>query len=228
MRDDTFVQAERWKRDLTIQQAYWLRERLDQCRSEDERDAVIQEQAEAAGLPVYKVRDMARWTEYLRKQDLIDAFARESIAASEWLERLTAGHLEALKDIKDQKTFRLPTSRERAAILVEAYHANWGVHELKAALVERNLLPVPKGMPIKPMPAGTLTIGQILVAMGQEMIRSGYDANADLLHMDLCRPHVVFNLLWRIQATYGKIYPQRMFTARPAEQTAPGMGKEAR
>ena len=223
MKDDTFVQAERWKRDLTIQQAYWLREKLDQCRSEDERDAVMRSVAEASGLSEYKVRDMARWTEHLRREDLVNAFAEHGIAAAEWLERLTAGHLDALKDVRDQKSFRLPTSRERAAILVEAYHANWSLTDLKGALVERGLLPKPKGMPLRPLPPGTLTLGQLLVQIGQEMQRSGYDDRTDLLHTDLTKPQPIYKLLWLIQERYGRVYPDRFFTAR---RTKPDNGDE--
>jgi hypothetical protein len=214
MMDDTFVQAERWKRDLTIQQAYWLREKLDRCRSENERDGVLEAAAAASGLSLYKIRDMARWTEHLRRDDLVGAFAEAGIAGAEWLERITASHLDVLKDVRDQKTFRLPTSQERAAILVEAYHANWSVDDMKAELIERGLLPAPKGMPSRPLAPGTLTLGQLLVQIGQEMQRSGHDDPAAKLYLDLTQPQPIHKLLWLIQERYGRLHPTRMITVK--------------
>lgn len=209
---ERYVSSNRWRRELSIQQAYLLRDKLNKARTDEEREAVLLDWAEAAGRDVDALRAEARWTDAIKEKDLRDAFAAEGIKDELWQARLGTGHIKAVAPAKEQNTKRALTSEEKAAILVEAYHANWKVAELTKALQDRGLKGKRPGM--KSDPTKNLTACTLLTVMAQDLQKRGIDIDLGLLPEKWGEPSKVSAILWKLSSRFNQLYPNAEYAPK--------------
>lgn len=143
---ERIVKATRFIRELTIDRAYTLKDELASYRSPDERDAALKDIAAESGRDVGALRDDLAWVYAIQEDDLRGAFAAQQIPDHEWQKRIGVTHLRRIGKAypQDEEFMRSPTSKERAAMVLECFHANWTVKELETTLVDRGLRKSPK------------------------------------------------------------------------------------
>lgn len=193
-------------RAFGVERAYTLRVHLDKARSHAEREAIIEHYAEITGRSRWQLEQEARWTEGFRLQDLHDAFAAEGIGDREWLERLDERHLALIGEAREGH--RVLTSKEKARLAVECYHANWAVSELRQDLVARGYVKAPPGMPTAP--TKKLMMSRYLIQMGEQLQRKGVDFEVDSIPGIWDRLRPAHEVLWLIMDRLRRLYPREM------------------
>lgn len=218
---ERFVKATRFIRELTIGRAYTLREELDACKTQEERDAILLDWGEEAGKDSGALKDDLTWTGAIKQDDLHGAFIAERIEDHEWQKRIGVSHLRRIGKAYDIKTGDIPTSEERCALVLECYHANWSVKELETELVRRGLRKPPKPR-MKTLPSKTTsTADALLIALGEHLQRQGIDFDLTLKPGAFTQARAVSKTLRRLADTFDQLYPGLTFMleeAKPGDQ----------
>lgn len=215
-RGDWQVTATRMDRRIQILRAYDLASRL-KGKSPAERDEIIAQTAMDTGRDPKTLTKEAEMAEGIAWADLQDAFKAETITEEEWLERLTIDHLMAINQARDG--FRVLTSKEKAAITVEAFHAALSVDELRQTLARRRLIAERAGVQSRPTKGATATAA--LRELADYLERTGQDFPMSSLYLDPMgkgRPISLFEALGAIRDRYFKLYPKLLIPREMAQR----------
>ena len=216
---ERYVKANRWRRELTLQQAYVLRDELDKkARNLEEYETVLQEWAQDTGQSIDALKEEARWTGSVRLEDIRLAFAERLIPDPEWQMRLGTSHIKQAAVAREQDTGRALTSQEKAELLVECFHQNWTVAEFKAVLRERGLKKPEKAKTPKPIPQSIpTTANALLVVIGTALSQQGTDVTLDLGPKIWDKPRKVLRCLRWLAERYEEHYPGLEFGVGEAQ-----------
>lgn len=208
---ERYIKANRWRREITLQQAYTLRDALDLARSPEAEQAILEDWAEVTGQSVDALKEEARWTRSVRLADIRLAFSEELIADTEWQMRLGTSHIKQAAVAREQDTGRALTSQEKADLLLECYHANWSVAEFKMELRRRQLKAPARAKMAAPSKTPTTATG-LLIAMGEDLRSQGIDIDlAGLMKRRGAKPINVVSFLQFLAGEFKRERPDAEF-----------------
>jgi hypothetical protein len=150
------------------------------------------------------------WARAIKEDDLKGVFEACGISEHEWSQSVGTSHLQVIGKTKEQDTDRLLTSKERADLVFECYHANWSVDELKTELRKRDLLPLARGMKAKPT-TSPITLASLMVAMGTDLMERGHDMPLSFSLESWKQPKPVAAVLRWMADQYEKNAPEAMY-----------------
>lgn len=216
---ERYIKANRWRRELTLQQAYALRDALDEARTTEERDSILGDWAQDTGQSVKALKEEARWTDAIKLADIYTVFAEKGIDDTDWQMRIGVSHVKQAAIARDQATGRSLTSREKAELLLNCYNANWKVEEFKADLRRRKLKRPERAKMARPIQKDELTICTLLEALSGHIKGEGKNIPLTLTSGAWDRPVKVHRLLQRVTDLIRDRHPD--LTYRPPEEETP-------
>lgn len=198
----------RW---LELYRAYLLADELGDAPRQDHK-AIIDDWALSMGMTPATLGKHLGWARAIDLQMLADSFEGFGISEQEWTARIGTTHLQEIAKAKNQTTNLVATPGQMVDLVIECYHGNWSVAELKKALRERNLRAPEKGMKIEP--TKNLTACQLLAALARDLPKRGVDINLGILPVAWGKPRKVAAILRGLASKFAELYKDTEFAPK--------------
>lgn len=197
----------RW---LELYRSYLLAEELDEAPRGDHKE-IIDHWARNMGMTPGTLKGHLGWARAIDLQLLTDTFEGEGISEQEWTQRIGTSHLQVIARARDQATDTRISPGEMVTLVVECYHGNWSVAELKAALRNRDLMAPERGLDTTPSKTPN-TLCRVLRRIADVMEQTGQDI--DMTRQLVGREHKempVPKALRRLGELVEQLYPRAAF-----------------